>query len=266
MNSLPNYIELKEPTCPICRTIAGQYSIELNKFRIFKCSNCGLEYTFPVPTPTELLNFYSTYADVRASNEIVKLNAQRNLCFLESLGCTQSSRILDFGCGSGEFISSRTSNTFGIELFEDRNKNIYSDLASTPESEFEFVTLWGVLEHLRSPLETIKSLCSHIAPNGHIIITTVNTEGLIPFYYKPPEHLTYWTKKASEILFNESGITLLSYDPYIMLQKREVYLDRLLSRTPSEYVHNLYSAVQALPDVVEIPTNEVLIVGQRVKL
>ena len=37
-------------SCPICLTLSGDYNIKIKdmNFSIYKCSNCGLEYTNPL--------------------------------------------------------------------------------------------------------------------------------------------------------------------------------------------------------------------------
>ena len=72
--------------CPICSTPAGSYNIELKnmKFYIFKCSNCGLEYTNPIPSDMELKYFYSNYSDIRANKDIVIRNAKNKFIKYQS--------------------------------------------------------------------------------------------------------------------------------------------------------------------------------------
>jgi len=96
-----------------------------------------------------------------------------------------------------------------------------------------------------------------LIPGGIIALTTVDAEGMIPYYYKPPEHLTYWTRSAFDILAKENKLEIVEYHTYYMYQKGSIYLQRLLSRTPVEYVGHI---VNNLPDVIYVPTNEVFVV------
>ncbi len=90
-------------SCPICLTLSGDYNIKIKdmNFSIYKCSNCGLEYTNPIPSNKDLEKFYSDYSDIRANKDIVKINAINNLNKLYSLGISSNSYILDFGSGGG---------------------------------------------------------------------------------------------------------------------------------------------------------------------
>jgi hypothetical protein len=105
-------------------------------------------------------------------------------------------------------------------------------------------------------------LSEYKKPNGIIAITTVDAEGVIPYYYKPVEHLTYWTKNSFENLFEKAGIKLIEYKPYKMLQRSDVYVERLLSRTPNQYKRAFDFVISSLPEYIEVPTNEVFVVGQ----
>lgn len=102
--------------CPVCEHISGSYSVAIGDYKIVKCSECGLEYTHRNPTDEELRQFYSGYADVRANPEIVTINAKRNLVLLKAYGLEESSNILDFGCGNGEFVEVAGEHCFGLEL------------------------------------------------------------------------------------------------------------------------------------------------------
>jgi len=50
---------------------------------------------------------------------------------------------------------------------------------------------------------------------------------------------------------------IVGYFPYYMHQKGTVYLQRLLSRTPVEYIDHIDNN---LPETVFVPTNEVFVV------
>ena len=99
--------------CLACGTKHGGYVLkELNGYKIYKCCECGLEYTLPNPGNDDLVKFYSSYSDVRASREIVLLNAEKNIKLLERFGLSRdASLVLDFGCGNGEFACSGLHRT-----------------------------------------------------------------------------------------------------------------------------------------------------------
>lgn len=249
--------------CPICFTESGNYSVIVDTvYRVYKCSGCGLEYTVPNPSDQVLQDFYSNYHDVRADATIVQRNARRNLKKLEDLGIAPDALILDFGCGKGEFVDIAGEHCFGIELNPDNtHSRIKASFEALPYRSFDAITLWGVLEHLNAIVPTLKTLRSHLDTDGLMAITTVNAEGVIPYYHKPPEHLTYWTRQSFEKLAATLDMDIVLYEPYQMEQYAAIYLDRLLSRTPASYRDGILThSLRVLPEIVEVPTNEIFVV------
>lgn len=243
------------PSCYVCNSPSGKYSQQINNgFSIIKCYNCGLEYTHPVPSNEILTAFYSQYNDIRAEPEIVRLNSKKNLRELSKFGWSPESRLLDFGTGEGVFIELAGNNAFGVEFRPSNNKRIKSTLDEYRDAQFDFITLYGVLEHLPNPMQTFSRLVSMLRDKGLIAVTTVNAEGSIPYYYKPPEHLSYWTRKSFEVLCSSCNIEIVQYKPYEMYQFGSIYFERLLSRTPVKYRQSINSN---LPKIVYVPTNEV---------
>jgi SAM-dependent methyltransferase len=252
-------------SCPVCGSKPGSYSITVEVYSVIKCPNCGLEYTLPSPTDEDLNNFYGSYVNCRANPEIVQINAKRNLGLLGKYGLDESSSIMDFGAGNGEFVEIGGPNCFGVEL-SSRKKGvrIFDNLDDLPVPQFDFITLWGVLEHLNNIMFSMEKLKDRLRVGGYMVITTVDAESLIPYYYKPPEHLTYWTSKSLQILLEKNELEILEIGPYEMLQLSEVYLDRLLSRTPEKYREPVSSNCEGLPEIVTVPTNEVFVVAKRI--
>lgn len=252
-----------DAACYICESKPGNYQKRVDaKYSIIKCGNCGLEYTTPIPTADELNLFYSEYDDIRADAEIVKLNAEGHLQVLKKYGWSPLARTLDFGAGEGIFVETAGENCFGVELQESNNVRIKRSLHDQfgEVSSWDFITLWGVLEHLPAPREVMAQLVSQLKPGGIMALTTVDAEGIIPYYYKPPEHLTYWTLTAFEILAARCGLEIVEHRPYEMFQIGQIYFDRLLSRTPEEYRSLIH---HQLPRIVQVPTNEVFVLFKK---
>lgn len=250
--------------CPVCQTAAGNYHVIATcDYRIFKCPTCGLEYTSPVPTGEQLHNFYENYADMRADPEIVYLNAQANLKLVKEYSFSTAPRILDYGCGDGQFVEIAGESCFGVEISSRKHgSRIFTSINDLPAKSFDVVTLWGVLEHIPDPVDLVDKLVKILTPGGLIALTTVNAEGVIPYYYKPPEHLTYWTTSALTTLFNKFQMHMELITPYSMFQLSDVYLDRLLSRTPNDIAREIVKNTHSLPKIVEIPTNELIAVAR----
>lgn len=59
--------------------------------------------------------------------------------------------------------------------------------------------------------------------------------------------------KSLEILAEYLNTEIIEYEQYFMEQLSEIYLDRLLSRTPEEYKNKIMETKDLLPDVIKIP-------------
>lgn len=246
--------------CPVCNTEAGNYCIELlrgiREYSIYKCVECGLEYTYPLPSSAELLDFYADYTDIRADEKVLLWNAENNIGRLKKLGMTSQSKVLDFGAGKGVFGKLIGNNCDSVDIKDD----IVSVL-----NYYDIITMWGVLEHLPN-IDSIRNICKYLKKNGLLVITTVNAESNIPYYYKPPEHLTYWTYNAIKKLADIKNFKLEVYEDYEMWQKCDIYFDRLLSRTPAVLVQEIkhFTKIFKENNMIRVPTNECFVVMRKI--
>lgn len=243
-------------TCPICRH--NSFGIKtVGNFDILKCSFCRLEFCNPVPSEKSCAALYGVdYKNPRAQPKIVRLNAQKNIKILRQHGLKRSSKLLDFGCGENLFVSAvGTTSWVGYDKYVSQFSNIGSG--------YDFITLWGTLEHLVDPVSTLKDLVSRLNPRGKIAATTVFSEfSGVPYQHKPPEHTFYFTRKSIEILFKKVGLRLLEYLPYFMYQKPDVYFWCVFNaaRIPDKIRKKIGWDIKGN---VFVPTNEIFIVGEK---
>lgn len=246
--------------CIVCDHISSKIRMVMHNsdsYNIYKCHNCELEYVYPMPTYKQLDIFYSNYEDIRAKADILIANSERNRQLIGKYGVTGDCKLLDFGSGKNIFIqSSNNNNWFSYDPYTDNN-----DINTLRFNTYHCVTAWGVLEHVVDPNFMIRNVASYLQSDGLFIATTVDIDRVIPFQYKPPEHLTYWTKKSASILFENNNMRLIDYTDYIMVQDREVYMSIIMRNMPEIYKSCI--EFEALPKHVIVPTNEVFIVAKK---
>lgn len=243
--------------CPACSYTAekGKITSKLS-YDIFRCNNCGLEFVHPMPSPEQMDRFYRDYFNFRAEITVVEKNALRNIDHLKKFGLTSKSRLLDFGCGENAFVrEGKTKNWFGYDYYQKPNEQGISEYSG---QNWDFITLWGVLEHLVNPRDQIQMLAGSLNTRGILALTTVTTESTIPYQFKPPEHVTYWTKKSIKVLFSAAGLSILEYKNYKMIQKADVYLKCVLRTVPEKFQKKIS---HTLPEYIEVPTNEIFVIG-----
>ena len=209
-----------------------------------------------MPTPAALDRFYRSYRDPRAQDEVVARNARRNIRALARHGLSRGSRLLDYGAGRGAFCAAGRS-----DLWRSYDPYTFPGAAfPAGTGALDWITLWGVLEHLPAPRRTLARLGVALARGGKLALTTVSIETAIPYQHKPPEHVTYWTEAALETLLRRCGLTVEDYRPYVMVQKAEVYLGAVLRTVPSRLRRRIH---HRLPGFVEVPTNEIWVIARK---
>jgi hypothetical protein len=240
--------------CLICHGHSTQIK-KLEKYAILKCLTCGLEFTSPMPSAKVLGNFYSGYNDFHAPDDTVSSNARRNIRLLSKYGLTRKSRLLDYGSGKNLFVPEGKSPSWhGYDRYtENCGQSLLKD-------KYDFITLWGVLEHLPHPIKEVQMLARLLKPQGQLALTTVGTETGIPYRYKPPEHVTYWTQASMRKLFHRCGLKIVTYEPYFMQQRSEIYLRCIFNaaKVPDGVRKHLHWKGKS---AIVVPTNEVLVVA-----
>ena len=228
---------------------------------IAKCSECELEFVTPMPSQERLNLFYKNYSDIRAEEEVLKRNAIRNLKVLNSFGVGINSTLIDYGSGRNVFVScGKSMGAKNWRSFDAYTENSKRDVLSP--CHYEAVTTWGVLEHVVNPLEFAIDLVRLLRVDGYLFLTTVDINSKIPFRYKVPEHVTYWTHSAMKTLFERVNLSMIEYRPYEMEQCRDVYMNILLRTVPENYKSKVN--YEAMPKFVEVPTNEIFVVGKKI--
>ena len=232
----------------------------LGKKSIYKCSFCNVEFCYPMPSEKELEEFYKNYKyysqyDEKTIANVIKKNMSTDAKFLKKYGLTEQSRLLDYGCGENYFVlQGNSKNWIGYDYPKGK----------IPNGKFDFILLFGVLEHLSNPLKILKDLNSRLNPNGKIIIRTVETETDIPYRYRVPIHLVWWSKKSIEEIFKKSGFRLKEVFNYYMFNDPKIYLDRVLDRgRVSDKIKKKINI--NIKDYIRVPTNEIFIVAQKIK-
>lgn len=213
--------------CNICMSDKCKHFLNAKGFNFFKCQNCNYVFINPLPTDEEISLIYrleyfdkGKYIDDFAT----KMEYKRRIGLIQNIAFETKPSILDFGCASGDFVNFTKSNydITGIDFSDDAillAKTKYPDLKSqflyfnelqNLDRTFDIIVLWDVLEHVKSPLETLEYLKKFLKTGGAIIISTPNIGAIVPKIFKnkwafmtPPEHLSFFDKKS---IYNLSQI------------------------------------------------------------
>lgn len=135
-------------------------------------------------------------------------------------------RLLDFGCGFGEFVAQCNLLGFdavGVDRASARHSRaIVPILKSLDEVEgkFDAITLFEVLEHLDEPSAMIRSLTNYIKPGGILVLETPDCLGVHGIQTErdyrlvhPLEHINAYTRDSLTNIAAQWGYERVSRPP-----------------------------------------------------
>ena len=156
-------------------------------------------------------DFYLQFENkFRGSREEIHKRLQVYDCLLTKISSSSSAlKVLDIGCGRGEWLSKCRGLGFdctGIDInpsmakicidsgFEIYNDDALNVLSTLPEGEFNIVSIFHVIEHIRNQeIENIFRECKRIlSSNGVLIIETPSIDNLSVSsrnFYLDPTHV-----------------------------------------------------------------------------
>lgn len=209
------------------------YTVSNQKFDLMYNAEFRMLETFPKPKGRELALYYESsdyisHTDAKKSMvdkvyQLVKKYALQNKLKLINSFQTEGKKILDVGCGTGEFLKTCKTNGWNVVGVEpnknaqelaiskfDNNKptTVVSDIEEVMSQKFDVITLWHVLEHVPDLEIYILKLKALLKPDGVLVIAVPNYKSFDAMHYKEfwaafdvPRHLWHFSKKSIELLF-----------------------------------------------------------------
>jgi 2-polyprenyl-3-methyl-5-hydroxy-6-metoxy-1,4-benzoquinol methylase/predicted RNA-binding Zn-ribbon protein involved in translation (DUF1610 family) len=258
-------------TCPVCGSPSSRPRARKHGFTYGECSECSFVYLNPQLTQDAIRDVYND-RDLREFffKELLLPHVERDqrpefetrLSELRTLVRAANPRLLDIGCAAGLFLSLAEKRGFrgeGLELNElyidyiktQRPLTVHQKLLEEmhyPDSSFDVVTLWDVLEHLPKPVETLQEISRIVTRGGVLALTTINhaciNERLLKDrwrYYMPPDHLCSFTPALLKWILKRSGFTTVSIQHQYMFEVLADHYFRFL--TPSAAAGSLAASL-----------------------
>ncbi|HMC54955.1 MAG TPA: class I SAM-dependent methyltransferase [Gemmatimonadaceae bacterium] len=205
--------------CPVCNATSATALFEARDphygipglWRIVRCDGCGSRYVANSPSAAELASLYpqeSYYSYSLARHSPWKAALQRLVGF--STGPREPSfpspgRVLDFGCGAGDFLLRARANGWtcaGVEISDaarrvarEHGLDVRSSASEFAPASFDYVRANHSLEHVDDPTDVLRSLRALLADGGTLLvgIPTVTSLNARVFrahwwYLTPPLH------------------------------------------------------------------------------
>lgn len=226
-------------------------------YSLWRCSETGLEFAWPLKPGNAcfyewISRFESYYPGVRWEYGEVRR-------VIESLGGADKPKVLDVGCGKGDFLRGLDGVPVGSKYALDMNDPAvktcrelgFQSFCGTVETataagflikeQFPVVTAFHCLEHVDDPLKFVSSLLGVVAPGGRLFLSTPYS----PMSFEadwfdvlnhPPHHMTRWNKQAYEALADQVGAKMRWFTPRSSALKRTLNEFRLLRHGPNRPV------------------------------
>jgi len=233
--------------CPSCgstnlveKICCTDYTVSRETFPISECLTCTTRITSLRPDDALLAKYYLSDDYISHTNTAKnffdkiyllarKYTIRKKIALINQLGHTTKS-ILDYGCGTGEFLHACQQNGWtanGVEpsaiAREKANNTLPSSVvASIGELNqvYSVVTLWHVLEHVPDPVKTLENISRNLVSNGTIIIAVPNYNSYDAAHYRQvwaaydvPRHLWHFSPLGMRTLLEQQHLQLLAIKP-----------------------------------------------------
>jgi 2-polyprenyl-3-methyl-5-hydroxy-6-metoxy-1,4-benzoquinol methylase len=201
----------------VVRSNVRKFSSE--QFRIWRCPEC---LSIHAADEVDLAHYYADYPFHKLGSSpawMLRAMYGKQIARLRDAGITTESSILDYGCGSGLFLTQLREAGFTRVAGYDEYSEKFADKAVLSE-RYDCVHAQDLIEHVPEPLALVRTLHELTAPGGVIAIGTPNAEAID---LKNPEqrvhtlhqpyHRHILSKRALQTLGKDLGWELLHYYP-----------------------------------------------------
>jgi SAM-dependent methyltransferase len=212
--------------CNLCGTDAPKVLYRSRDYRlrvddivwsVVRCTECGLGYLDPRPTPEEIKRYYPPqYFDRNDSAALGRY--EREASYVPAM----AGRLLDVGTADGGFLRVMRDRGFEVEGIE-----AYAPVTSAPDLEvhrvlfpsdtrlsaasFDIITAWAVFEHLHDPAGAFCECARLLRPGGLLIIQVPNLRsvfGRMSLQEDVPRHLYFFSPRTLKQYALRSGLHL----------------------------------------------------------
>lgn len=249
------------PACPICATTARRpvlvcrdHLVSGERFDVVECERCGLRMTAPQPAPAEIGRYYESddylpmtraaRGPLAAVYRLVRrLTVRMRLALVARYAGRAPGRLLDVGCGTGEFLAhahgagwsvvgvepgaraAAQAEGLGLEV-----RRVHA-LDAVTDGPFDAITMWHALEHMHDPGSQLERAAALLAAGGCLVVAVPNHRcadadayGAAWYAWDVPRHLWHFHTETLGALLATRGLVVaavhaMPFDPfYIALQ------------------------------------------------
>jgi 2-polyprenyl-3-methyl-5-hydroxy-6-metoxy-1,4-benzoquinol methylase len=170
--------------CPLCGSGLSTPVLVADGERLVRCRHCRLLYQDPRPVEAVRQHYDNLYDNDSGSDHLDERRRALFRGFLDRWPTQGFGRLLDVGCGSGEFLLQARErgwsvagvevSTRGVAVAQRRGLSVHPDVAALPGDHFDAVTLWNVVDFFSHPVEQLRQIHRVLAPGGLVFVRTPN--------------------------------------------------------------------------------------------
>lgn len=260
--------------CPICDSKPEQsdFVVKINGFDHVRCRTCQNVYVTPRLKEEYVWEQYSRPSYTYMFKNLIEgtIDFRKNVIangkfkwVTKRLRNPKANSVLDIGSGFGENLAVYKDNGWevaGIEFNEYASKkseeifgipvlNTPIEQANLPRERYDVISMWGVLEHLTQPVEVLRQVLKHLAPDGALVFMVPQFDCLLASYLQDhPEdadrlldgdkHIVVFTKPGIEYLAKKLNMKVVE------IASRGLDLSSILEYVADEKETRLYQLIK----------------------
>jgi SAM-dependent methyltransferase len=223
-------------------------------FLIVRCNRCGLCFTNPRPDLVSIKRFYpADYHSYRAKPNGTNERIRKTDPIRKLLPIQGSARMLDFGCGAGDFLRRMHAlgwNVTGLDMAEPavaRIRDQYglpAQVGTLPSplweaACFEAITMWQSLEHVHQPLDVLHEAYRLLTAGGRLLVAAPNFDSFASRWFGAswygldlPRHITHFTPQTLRMMLRRAGFERVE----MRQQQRNSWIRHSAERTGSRFM------------------------------
>ncbi|MBX3047595.1 MAG: class I SAM-dependent methyltransferase [Anaerolineales bacterium] len=218
-------------TCRLCEHGDLKEHFVAKGFHLLACHRCGFVQVAEAPQEHNIALYdqeyfsHNKYQDL----DILERENRRRLDLLKRTLPLEGARVLDAGCGVGDFVALAAAET-GAELvgtdiaeaairiaqesYPHLDAHFHAGLLEEQDfaaESFDVICSWDVIEHIWQPVATYQRLFKFLKPGGSLLLSTPNIGAPIAramgrywAFMTPPEHLSFFNKQSMRWLAEET--------------------------------------------------------------
>jgi len=250
--------------CPVCESSPAELLYKMNGFELLKCTNCDLIFQSGADMQDSSSMIRDIYDEswVKMKEQAAAGDLYSHYLFTSQLvDCLSGpgDRLLEIGCGTGEFlhlIKLMNRKVTGIEPSEkscafakagyqlDLINSVWDISLLKGMEKFHTIVFWHVLEHISNPTEFLTDVASVLCDHGRILFCVPNNNCLdnrilskaSPIYTER-DHIFHYSENNLPLLLAKAG-----------LKAKTIFLWEGPSRLKSDW--SLYKRAFSLTDAV----------------